>query len=67
MPLQTTGFCITWNGEGDATAGTRQAATDIEFHTDIDEEGVELVSAEFPQERVFSPARHICLLFYACV
>ncbi|BDA50611.1 Eukaryotic translation initiation factor 3 subunit L [Coccomyxa sp. Obi] len=42
--LKTTGFCITWNGEGDATAGTRQAATDIEFHTDIDEEGVELVT-----------------------
>ena len=39
-----TGFCITWNGEGDATAGTRQAATDVEFHTDIDEEGIELVS-----------------------
>ena len=39
-----TGFCTTWSGEGDAAAGTRQAATEIDFHTDIDEDGVELVS-----------------------
>ncbi len=52
-----TGYCITWNGEGDATAGTRQAATDIEFHTDIDEEGVELVSIS-PNSR--------CMCFAAC-
>lgn len=43
--MQMTGYCTTWNGEGDATAGTRQAASDIEFHTDIDEHGVELVRA----------------------
>ena len=42
---QTTGYCTTWSGEGDAAAGTRQVATEIEFHTDIDEDGVELVSA----------------------
>lgn len=43
--VQMTGYCTTWNGEGDAAAGTRQIATEIEFHTDIDEDGVELVSA----------------------
>jgi hypothetical protein len=43
--LQLTSFSITWNGEGDATAGTRQFASDIEFHTDVDEHGVELVSS----------------------
>lgn len=42
--VQMTGFCTTWSGEGDAAAGTRQAATEIDFHTDIDEDGVELVS-----------------------
>ncbi len=41
--LQMTGYCTTWSGEGDAAAGTRQAATEIDFHTDIDEDGVELV------------------------
>ena len=40
-----TGYCTTWSGEGDATSGTRQAATEIDFHTDIDEDGEELVSA----------------------
>lgn len=43
MCLQLTSYCITWIGEGDATAGTRQFASDIEFFTDIDEQGVELV------------------------
>lgn len=38
-----TGYCTTWSGEGDAAAGTRQAATEIDFHTDIDEDGIELV------------------------
>ena len=42
--VQMTGYCTTWSGEGDAAAGTRQAATEIDFHTDIDEDGVELVS-----------------------
>ena len=45
-----TGYCTTWNGEGDAAAGTRQAATEIDFHTDIDEDGVELVSVEEVQQ-----------------
>ena len=38
-----TGFCTTWNGEGDALAGTRTAASDIEFSIDIDDSGTELV------------------------
>lgn len=50
-----TGFCTTWNGEGDATAGVRMAATDIEFHTDIDENGVELVSRLGPLARQKPP------------
>ena len=45
-----TGYCTTWNGEGDAAAGTRQAATEIDFHTDIDEDGVELVLVEEVQQ-----------------
>ena len=45
-----TGYCTTWNGEGDAAAGSRQAATEIDFHTDIDEDGVELVSVEEVQQ-----------------
>ena len=49
-PVQMTGYCTTWNGEGDAAAGTRQAATEIDFHTDIDEDGVELVSVEEVQQ-----------------
>jgi hypothetical protein len=42
---QMTGFCTTWSGEGDALAGTRVAASDIEFSIDIDESGTELVRA----------------------
>ncbi len=49
-PVQMTGYCTAWNGEGDAAAGTRQAATEIDFHTDIDEDGVELVSVEEVQQ-----------------
>ena len=46
--VQMTGYCTTWSGEGDAAAGTRQVATEIDFHTDIDEDGVELVSPHAP-------------------
>ena len=44
LGVQMTGYCTTWSGEGDAASGSRQVATEIDFHTDIDEDGVELVS-----------------------
>ncbi len=48
LGVQMTGYCTTWSGEGDAAAGTRQVATEIDFHTDIDEDGIELVSPHAP-------------------
>ena len=49
---QMTGFCTTWSGEGDALAGTRVAASDIEFSIDIDESGTELVRRRNPAPRL---------------
>ncbi|CAL5229382.1 g12696 [Coccomyxa viridis] len=46
MLLKMTGYCTTWSGEGDAASGSRQVATEIDFHTDIDEDGVELVTVK---------------------
>ena len=60
LGVQMTGYCTTWSGEGDAAAGTRQVATEIDFHTDIDEDGVELVSLNTPHHLAASQDLHCC-------
>lgn len=45
--LQGTSQCKTWNGQGDATAGTMQSAADVEVSFSTDSESTaELISVE---------------------
>lgn len=54
--LQSTQSCVTWSGEGDATAGKPRATADIEFLVDIDPvTGVEMVHIADPKPQRRQP------------
>lgn len=54
--VQSTQSCITWSGEGGATAGKPTPAADIEFYLDVDvETGVEMVHIAEPKPQRRQP------------
>lgn len=44
--LQRTSQCKTWNGQGDAAAGSMQSAADVVVSTTKDDSSAELISVE---------------------
>ena len=54
--MQSTQSCITWSGEGPATAGKPQSAADVEFYLDIDPaSGLEMVHIADPKPQRRQP------------
>ena len=69
MAVQSTQSCVTWTGEVDATAGSRQPAADVHFYLDIDPStGLEMVHVSDPKPQRRQPeflTRHIARLAFA--